>query len=139
MSKPTAMRPFGNEYDPFLQAFVGNDENGHPVTVLSTLARLDVDPWEEATALAALSSDAARIRFEALLLKIRDVPVLTLERSQIARRLTLLLPDKPQPRLARTEAARAPALPFSRGWRILIIVVVLIIAAQAMIFGMPDL
>jgi hypothetical protein len=39
----------GSEYDDFLFASMGEDRNGLPLSVLSALARLDVDPWEEAT------------------------------------------------------------------------------------------
>ena len=47
MSAVTTPR-LGCEFDRFLYASVGDDNNGMPLTVLSALARMDVDPWEEA-------------------------------------------------------------------------------------------
>jgi hypothetical protein len=49
------------DYNDFLFATVCEDANGTQLTVLSALARIDVDPWEEAGRLAAMpSADAAR-------------------------------------------------------------------------------
>jgi hypothetical protein len=45
--------------DPFLLESVGVEENGMKVSVLSTLARLGLDPWEEAGRLAVLPKKAA--------------------------------------------------------------------------------
>ena len=43
------------DFDEFLYAPIGADASGNPVTLLSALARLDMDPWEEAANLARLS------------------------------------------------------------------------------------
>ncbi len=40
--------PHSPEFDRFLLAFVGEDRKGNAVTVLSALARLELEPWEEA-------------------------------------------------------------------------------------------
>ena len=48
----------GSEFEKFLYAAVGEDHNGMPLTVLSALARVDVDPWEEAAKLMQLPKDA---------------------------------------------------------------------------------
>jgi hypothetical protein len=42
----------GSEFDEFLGASICEDRNGTGLSVLSALARLDVDPWIEATSLA---------------------------------------------------------------------------------------
>lgn len=42
----------GPEFDKFLCASIGEDRNGTMLSVLSALARLDVDPWQEAADLA---------------------------------------------------------------------------------------
>lgn len=139
MAKASVLNPLGNDLDPFLQASVGDDENGQPVTVLSTLARLGVDPWEEATALTALSADAARTRFSALLATIRDVPALAAQIDQVSRRLTLLLPARPQTRgVARGAEPRKTDFVLSAGWRTLLILVALIVIAQVFVLGWPD-
>ena len=44
----------GPEFDEFLWASVGEDRNGTGLSVLSALARLDVDPWQEANSLARM-------------------------------------------------------------------------------------
>ena len=45
----SALAPLiGAEFDKFLGAPVGEGRNGTPLSVLSALARLNVDPWHEA-------------------------------------------------------------------------------------------
>lgn len=55
-----------SEFDDFLYASVG-EENGMRLTVLSALARLDLDPWQEADQLASLSAKAATVRLTSLI------------------------------------------------------------------------
>jgi hypothetical protein len=45
---------FTSKYDHFLFAPICEEANGMQLSVLSALARMDVDPWEEATRLAAM-------------------------------------------------------------------------------------
>jgi hypothetical protein len=45
--------------NPFLCAYVGNESDGSPLTVLSMLARRDQDPWDEAARWAKLPTSAA--------------------------------------------------------------------------------
>lgn len=88
------LHPHKPEFDPFLQAFVGEDQNGNAVTVLSALARLELEPWDEAAALASLKKEAAVSRLEVLLLQFRDVPALKQDNGVLARQLTRLLPKQ---------------------------------------------
>lgn len=92
MPVASILQPHSPEFDRFLQAFVGEDRNGNAVTVLSALARLELEPWEEAAALAALENEAAGSRLEMLLSQFRDVPSLKQDCGSIARKLTRLLP-----------------------------------------------
>ena len=48
-----------SEFNEFLFAAIGEQENETPVSVLSALARLDVDPWQEAARLAQLPRNQA--------------------------------------------------------------------------------
>ncbi len=48
-----------SELNDFLYAVVGEEKNGTQLTVLSALARLDLDPWEEAARLSRLTKEAA--------------------------------------------------------------------------------
>jgi hypothetical protein len=52
----------GREFDRFLFATVGEERNGMTLSVLSALARLDVDPWKETAALSSMPRDKARSR-----------------------------------------------------------------------------
>src|SRR6185437_4795881 len=54
-------------FDDFLYAPIGEDRNGMPLSVLSALVRLDVDPWQEAAKLARLPGEAATQRFISLI------------------------------------------------------------------------
>ena len=57
----SAVSAFGHksEFDPFLYAPVGEERNGMLLSVLSALARLDVDPWQEAAALTKMPAQDA--------------------------------------------------------------------------------
>ncbi len=48
-----------SELDDFLYADIDQEPNGMPLTVLSLLARSEVDPWDEARRLSALSDATA--------------------------------------------------------------------------------
>jgi hypothetical protein len=54
ISSPTAF------YDLFLYAPVCDQRNGTPLTVISALARLNKDPWEEAARITAMPKAALR-------------------------------------------------------------------------------
>jgi hypothetical protein len=47
------------QFDDFLFASIGEEENGVDLTVLSALARLGLDPWGEAAKLSKLTREAA--------------------------------------------------------------------------------
>jgi hypothetical protein len=57
----------GSEFNQFLFAPIGEDKNGMLVSVLSGLARSDVDPWQEAAKLAQLPGEAATKELAALI------------------------------------------------------------------------
>ena len=92
MARADVLHPDGSDFHQFLYAFVGADRDGFMVTVLSTLARLGLDPWKEASELADPSKEAAEDRLGVLLAGFRDVPALTGEKESIARTLIALLP-----------------------------------------------
>lgn len=83
-------------YAPFLGAAIGEDQTGANVSVLSMLARLDIDPWVEATDLAHMQDAAARQRLEALLTRFTDVTILVSEQGRVASALLALLPHRAQ-------------------------------------------
>jgi hypothetical protein len=64
-------RPLLPQFDEFLFTTVGNEIDGMPLTVISALARLGLDPWEEAERISSLSSQEA---LEQLARLIAEVP-----------------------------------------------------------------
>src|SRR5437763_1228706 len=59
MTLPRAYAPMLPEFDAFLFASVGEEVDGAPLSVLSVLARLGLDPRDEAMRLARLTREAA--------------------------------------------------------------------------------
>jgi len=84
----------GSEFDAFPFAPIGEDRNGMLVSVVSALARLNVDPWQEATQLAGLPGDTATRRLASLIATLPDQPSAHLDASSIAARLVSLLPPR---------------------------------------------
>jgi hypothetical protein len=95
MGDPNVLNLHPPEFDRFLYASVGEDRNGYVVTVLSTLARLDLDPWIETAELVSLGRDAAHARMGSLLARFRDVPALASDHGRIVGDLSKLLPEGP--------------------------------------------
>jgi hypothetical protein len=67
VTHPALALLIGPEFDEFLCAPIGADRNGTGLSVLSALARLNVDPWQEATSLARMPREAAVVRLPALI------------------------------------------------------------------------
>ena len=57
----------GREFDNFLFASIGDDRDGPVLSVVSVLARLDVDPWKEAIDLARMPKPLATDRLASLI------------------------------------------------------------------------
>lgn len=128
MAGPNVINPHPPEFDRFLYASVGEDRNGYAVTVLSTLARLGLDPWKETAELVTLGRDGARARLGALLARFRDVPALASDHGRIARDLSQLLPeDRTSGSPKRTALIVAEGHPGKSGaiWAVLAIILVL--------------
>src|SRR5271165_3063299 len=82
----------GPEFDKFLGASIGEDRNGTGLSVLSALARLDVDPWQEATSLARMPRDAATARLSKLIEALPRAPASAISPKTSAADLVALLP-----------------------------------------------
>jgi hypothetical protein len=61
---------FRPELDDFIYASIGAQRNEMPLTVLSALTRLGVDPWEEATELSGLPKEIAAQRLTSLIARL---------------------------------------------------------------------
>lgn len=93
MAASTILNPNNPDFERFLYASVGEDRAGSTVSVLSALARLNVDPWVEAAELAALGRSAAGARLSLLLSRCREVPRLGQDHQAVAHDLARLLPE----------------------------------------------
>jgi predicted dinucleotide-utilizing enzyme len=82
----------GPEFDAFLFASLEEQGNGKPMSVLSALARLDIDPWNEAVELARMPRGDACQRLTALLSQPSVILELSSGPAAIADRLVKLLP-----------------------------------------------
>jgi len=134
MSRLDQLHPDGTSFDRFLHADLGDDWAGNRVTVLSALARLDLDPWDEAAALAGLPRAAARQRLEGHLARFHDVPALGRHPGADLPHLLDLLP---QP--ARAQSFSTPALPAGMprlGYgQIAVILLVILFVVRALFTG----
>ena len=117
MTRTAVFSDLASEFDDFLYAPIREDRSGLPLSVVSALARLDVDPWEEAAQLAAMSGEAATQRLSLLIASLPAQAPIDPECRTIAARLIALLPQRPvtaaapHGNAARVEtAAKSPAL-----------------------------
>jgi len=60
------------EFDNFLFAPIGEESNGMLLSVLSAMAPLDIDPWQEAAKLSGLPEGAATRRLASLIAALPD-------------------------------------------------------------------
>ena len=128
MAAPNVLNPHPPGFDRFLYASVGEDRNGFAVTVLSTLARLGLDPWKETAELVKLGRDGAQARLGTLLARFGDVPALASNHGRIARDLSQLLPEgRASGSQKRIALSAADGRPGTSGaiWAVLAIIVLL--------------
>jgi hypothetical protein len=92
MTRRTSLSVLASEFDNFLFAPIGDDQNDMPVSVLSALARLNIDPWKEAAELAQLPRETATQRLASSIGALHGGPTVPLEYRTIAARLIALLP-----------------------------------------------
>jgi hypothetical protein len=97
-------------YDDFLFAPVCEDANGMRLSVLSALARMNVDPWEEAGRLATLPKATAERTLLSVLDRVSGRSWKSLEAAAIAARLIRLLPHSGE-----AGPTRAPKANFAAG------------------------
>ena len=113
LAKPmthAALNPLlGAEFDNFLFASIGEDRNGTSLSVVSTLARLNVDPWQEAASLARMSTQGATERLTSLMAGSSKDLVTGVSPELIAIRLVALLPRTASFKVPAAEALRKAA------------------------------
>jgi hypothetical protein len=119
----TATTSPGSEFHEFLYAPIGNDADGMTLSVLSALARQDLDPWAEARRLAQLPQRNAVEQILGLLDALPPRIVGGLNRVEVAGRLSALLPRQAGPSAGVNPrpptGARDPAGAIGFNWRFL--------------------
>ncbi|SIQ15485.1 hypothetical protein [Acidiphilium rubrum] len=116
MPRSPGLMPLEPSFDIFLFAVVGEDRRGVPVSVLSILARSNIDPWEEAASLARLPRTTAADRLAGLITAVPDGIEGSACPETTASRLVKLLPhasiaiDHPFATMARTTTMQFPAV-----------------------------
>lgn len=106
MTRPVWTTSVGSEFDEFLFAPIGEESNGMMLSVISALARLDLDPWHEAGALAELPGEAATARLASLIAALPSAPSAHQKPEAIAAQLVALLP---RGHSSRVESRRIPS------------------------------
>jgi hypothetical protein len=96
-------------YDDFLFAPVCEDANGMRLSVISALARSNVDPWEEATRLAGMPKAIAEKTLLSILDLVSGRSWKSPEAAAIAARLVRLLPQPGEAAAGTANAANGTA------------------------------
>ena len=104
-----AKSSLGSEFDAFLFAPLGEDRNGVPLSVISLLARMNLDPWQEAGDLATLPAEAAASRLALSLDSLTDPTLRQVDSRALILKLLALLPQRP-PLASRGPGAAIPAV-----------------------------
>ena len=124
---------FRSEFDDFLYAPVDEGNSGTFLSVLSALARLDVDPWQEAASLARMSRENATQRLASLIGALPGGPLAHLDSGTIAVRFIALLPRAHSfTAVARGASPQAGAVTNSRA---IVYVVIINLIFMALSFG----
>jgi hypothetical protein len=100
----------GSEFDEFLYASIAEEHNGTLLSVLSALARMNLDPWDEAARLAGLPRAAARQWLTTLVAAIPEGPLPRGDPGLLVERLVALLPRRTAP-AAESSPATPPVTP----------------------------
>src|ERR1700730_9649199 len=107
MDNPPSVPSFTSRYNQFLYTPICDEANGMQLSVLSALARMDVDPWQEATRLAAMPKAIAERTLVSTLDQVLGKSCHRSETEVIAARLDQLLPQAGQGMtMVTTETAR---------------------------------
>jgi hypothetical protein len=114
MALPQSFALLDSEFGAFLYAPIGEERNGMPLSVVSALTRLDIDPWQEAVRLAGLRQEEAVSALAQTIDRLPDIRRELLDARGIALRLVSLLPrggfvaQRPEPRPSRVPVFSLP-------------------------------
>ena len=108
MALPERFSLLQSDLNGFLFAPIGREESGAPLSVLSALTRLDIDPWAEGARLTNLPKEAAARALMALIARFPADRRTSSDVHEMAVRLVELLP-KPRSVVLPADAASAGA------------------------------
>jgi hypothetical protein len=131
MALPSPFTLPHSQFNEFLFALIGQEGNGMPLSVISALARLEVDPWQEAARLADLPRELAVAALDRLIRRLPAGGWDQAETPAIVARLIELLPR-------RGGAARPVAAPSGSGKKAgppVVIWLVVVALGAAALFG----
>ena len=111
-----------SEFNDFLFAPIGEQENETPVSVLSALARLDVEPWQEAARLAQLPKDQAIQDLSSMIGGLPGGRWKASESNMTAARLVELLPPRKNSNASADNISRHIVLSLALMWVIFAVV-----------------
>lgn len=113
----------------FLSAPLWDEKTGTPLSVLSALARLDIDPWAEAARLAALPRDAAASALAVILRRLPTQHSGVPDAGTVADRLVMLLPEGGSATTADGNAAPPRRMGTTSHWVVLALLAILFVWA----------
>ncbi|SRR5216683_8037777 len=130
-----AYAPMYPEFDRFLFASVGEEAEGVPLSVLSALSRLDLDPRDEAARLSHLTKEAAAEQLARMIARLSDRRWTLSEARGIAGGLIERLPRANTAGKPHRLETGAPPTPGSKAWPFLIYLALLIALLVSLIAG----
>jgi hypothetical protein len=143
MVRASALSTLPSTYDDFLYALVGESTNGALLTVLSVLARQNLDPWREAADLSRMPHEIAALRLISMI-TVSPGQSSTANQAAVADRLIALLPCRiaavdGAPNVSREESAVRRSPPGINLMVIAIYIVVMILSQwiAASVFEKP--
>jgi hypothetical protein len=129
----------GRDFDRFLFASIGEDRHGQLLSVISVLARSDLDPWLEAVSLSRMSQGMATARLGGLIAALPDGPPSSRPVDAVAGELVALLPQTakwaPPPKAAPPKAAPLLAVMTPNGRFGLGVVALALLMAFSLLFS----
>jgi hypothetical protein len=132
MTRALAAPAGRTEFDEFLYATIGEESNGMLLSVLSALARLNLDPWDEASRLARLPRESVIQFLETLIAGLPRGSSACADPQLHAKRLSALLPQSMMDRSERPNSKSPFALTVDRRG---LVRYVIYYAALAALFG----
>ena len=95
MALPERFSLLHSELNGFLFAPMGSEESGAPLSVLSALTRLGIDPWAEGARLSNLPKEAAARALALLIAQLPEDRRSSSDVGELAAHLAELLPKAP--------------------------------------------